>query len=317
LFPESVCTSYADLNYYRTKKGEAFHEGVYKRRMNEKKLDIAVIILTYNEEKNLPHALSSVVRWADEIFVLDSFSKDRTVEIARHYGCQVFQHHFENYAKQRNYALKQFPVKSEWIFFLDADEWLPDELKKEISAVIASNPVEDGFYIKRKLIWMGRWIRRGYYPTWILRLFRKGKARCEERSVNEHLLVDGKVGYLKNDFIHEDRKGITDWIDKHNRYATHEALELIKWNQAVQQKEIEVRFWGTQAERKRWLRYRVWNKMPPLIRPFFYFFYRYILRGGFLDGWQGFIYHFLQALWFPLLIDIKYIEMKTYHKSTK
>jgi hypothetical protein len=141
-------------------------------------------------------------------------------------------------------------------------------------------------------------------------LFRKGKAQCEERAINEHLVVDGKVGYLQNDFIHEDRKGVSDWIEKHNRYATHEALEQIKRDAAIRQEEIQVRFGGTQAERKRWLRYRVWNRIPLLARPFFYFFYRYVLTGGFLDGKEAFVYHFLQALWFPLLIDVKYLELR-------
>ncbi len=128
--------------------------------------------------------------------------------------------------------------------------------------------------------------------------------------MNEHLIVEGKPGYLQHDSIHEDQKGIDDWIGKHNCYATREALELIKQEGQQQQEEIKVRFWGTQAERKRWLHYRVWNRMPPLIRPFFYFFYRYVLQGGFLDGRAAFVSHFLHALWYPMLIDIKYLEAK-------
>ncbi len=273
------------------------------------KTDVTVIILTYNEELNLPHSLESVKDWANQIIVFDSFSTDRTVEIARGYGCEVFQNKFENYAKQRNYAL-QLPIRSEWVLFLDADEWLPLELKEEISRVVRSNPKENGFYIKRRFIWMGRWIRRGYYPTWILRLFRFGKARCEERVVNEHIIVEGSIGYLKNDFIHEDRKGITDWIEKHNRYASLEAEELLKREHCEQQEEINGRLFGSQNERKRWLRKHLWEWLPPIARPFVFFVYRYFLRGGFLEGRNAFIYHFMQGLWFLLLIDIKYIELK-------
>lgn len=271
---------------------------------------LAVIILTYNEEANIAQALASVVGWAKEIFILDSLSTDRTLEIARQYGCHIAQNKFENYAKQRNHALEHLPIRSEWVLFLDADEWLPDALKQEIDAVIATSPKENGFYIKRRLIWMGRWIRRGYYPTWILRLFRHGKGRCEDRAVNEHLIVEGTTGQLRNDFMHEDRKGVTDWIAKHNGYATREAQELLNTRPAPGYQEIDARLFGTQASRKRWLRYRVWNRLPLLIRPFFYFFYRYVLKGGLLDGKEAFIYHFLQGLWFPLLIDIKYLELK-------
>jgi len=279
-------------------------------QVNNITVDVAVIILTFNEAVNLPQALSSVKGWAQEIFVLDSFSTDNTCEIAHAAGCVVVQNCFVDYAKQRNYAIEQLPITASWILFLDADEWLTEELKTEITQLIASQPEENGYYIKRRMIWMGRWIKRGYYPTWILRLFRRGYGRCEDRPVNEHLVVEGKIGYLRQDFIHEDRKGIDDWIAKHNRYATREASELIGQENQRQQQEIDVSFWGTQAERKRWLRYRVWNRMPPLIRPFFYFVYRYFVTGAFVEGQAAFVYHFLHALWYPLLIDAKYLEMR-------
>jgi len=271
---------------------------------------VAVIILTYNEEANIAQALASVAGWAGEIHILDSLSTDRTVDIARQYDCHIAQNKFVDYAKQRNHALEQLPIRSEWVLFLDADEWLPDALKQEISSLIASSPQENGFYIKRRLLWMGRWIRRGYYPTWILRLLRYGKGRCEDRAINEHLIVDGLTGRLRNDFIHEDRKGVTDWIAKHNGYATSESLELFNTRAAPHYRGIDARLFGTQPQRKRWLRYEVWNRLPPLIRPFLYFLYRYVLAGGFLDGREALAYHFLQGLWFPMLVDIKYLELK-------
>lgn len=272
--------------------------------------DVAVIILTYNEAENLSHALKSVRGWARQICVLDSLSNDGTLEIAHESGCVIAQNPFVDYSKQRNYALDHLPIDAEWILFLDADERLTDELRREISAVVSRSPAEDGFYIKRRMMWMGKWIRRGYYPTWLLRLFRRGKGRCEERAMNEHIVVDGKIGYLMNDFIHDDCKGVDEWIVKHSRYATWEAMELIKWERTPNKGEIAARLTGNQAERKRWIRNRVWNRMPPLMRPFVYFFYRYLFRGGFLDGKAAFVFHFLQALWYPLLIDIKYLELK-------
>ena len=272
--------------------------------------NVAVVILTLDEERNLPHALESVRDWADEIFVLDSFSTDRTLEIAREAGCVVVQNAFVDYAKQRNFAIEQLPIRAEWVFFLDADEWLTDELKFEISQVVSRRPTENGFYVKRRMIWMGRWMRRGYYPTWILRMFRRERGRCEDRAVNEHLIVEGRTGYLTNDFVHEDHKGLGDWIDKHNRYATREAVELLAQDVSLKQEEIAARFTGTQAERKRWLRYRIWGRLPPLLRPLFYFIYRYVLTGAFLEGRAAFVFHFLHALWYPLLIDAKYLEMR-------
>ncbi|MHC1729251.1 MAG: glycosyltransferase [Syntrophobacteraceae bacterium] len=270
--------------------------------------NVAVIILTYNEEENIAQVLDSVAGWARQIFVLDSYSTDRTVEIAGSYPSKIVQHRFENYSKQRNFALDVFDIQCEWVLFLDADEWVTPELKQEISDLIESNPAQNGFCIKWRFIFMGRWIRRGYYPTWILRLFRFGKARCESRTVNEHLIVEGDVAHLNNDLIHEDRKSISDWIDKHNRYARMEARELLR--ASSNPGELDALFFGTQAQRKRWFRNYVWNRLPPIIRPFFFFIYRYLIRGGFLDGRAAFIFHFLQTLWFPLLVDVNYLEMR-------
>ncbi|MGO9376404.1 MAG: glycosyltransferase family 2 protein [Syntrophobacteraceae bacterium] len=277
--------------------------------------DVAVVILTCNEEANIAQALDSVAGWARQVFIVDSHSTDRTLDIAGNYPCGIVQHAFENYAKQRNFAIDELDIQCEWVLFLDADEWLPAELKNEISCVIQGKPVQNGFYIKWRFIFMEKWIKLGYYPTWILRLFRFDKARCEERTVNEHLIVEGTVGRLEHDFIHEDRKGISDWIVKHNRYAAMEAQELFRASSSAG--EIDARLFGTQAQRKRWLRNRIYNHLPPLIRPFAFFFYRYILRGGFLDGRAAFIFHFMQTLWFPLLVDVKFIEMKKQRTFTE
>lgn len=281
--------------------------------------DVSIIVLTLNEELNLPHLLMSVKDWAHEVFVVDSFSNDKTVEIAKNAGCTVYQNKFVDYAKQRNFALKNMPIKTEWIMFMDADEWITNDLKEEISRIIASKPEENGYYVKWHMIWMKRWIKRGYYPTWVLRLFRNGKVRCEERSVNEHVIVDGKLGYLENYYMHEDNKSVGEWISKHNCYAYLEAVELFKRDKKQVQEEIKVNLWGSQAERKRWLRYHIWDKMPTMLRPFVYFFYRYILTGAFVEGRIAFVYHLFHALWFPLLIDAKYKELKAEHhnKSSK
>jgi glycosyltransferase involved in cell wall biosynthesis len=271
---------------------------------------VAVIILTYNEEANIAQALSSVVGWADEVFVFDSMSTDSTLAIAKRYECHVAQHPFEDYGKQRNHALDTLPIRSEWVFFLDADESFSPDLKNEIARLITTVPAENGFFVSRRFMWMGRWIRRGYYPCWILRLLRHGKGRCEDRAINEHLIVEGTTGYLSSDLVHEDRRGVGQWITKHNAYATREAQELIRAGPDPGLQALDARLFGSQPERKRWIRQHIWNRLPPLVRPFVYFTYRYLIAGGFLDGKAGFVYHFFQALWFPLLIDAKYLEIR-------
>lgn len=274
------------------------------------KLQLSIIILTYNEELNITKSIKNISDFASEVFILDSGSIDKTCSIAADLGAKVFQRNFDNYSNQRNYALKELPIKNEWILFLDADEYLTEELKKEISETLPGTDY-DGFYLKRRFYFQGKWIKHGgYYPIWILRLFKKEKCTVD-RAINEHFVVKGKVGYLKNDFVDENKKGISEWISKHNSYADYEALELISAKSQPAKDAQLSNFFGSQVERKRWIRENIWNRfLPPLIRPFIYFFYRYFLRLGFLDGKAGFIYHFLQGLWFLFLIDVKYLELR-------
>ncbi len=266
---------------------------------------LTVLILAYNEEANISYALESVCGWASQVFVVDSFSTDRTVQIAQSFPCEVVRHRFVDYSTQRNFAL-QLPISAGWVMFVDADETVPKQLRDEISSLITSSPLENGFFVKWRMIFMERWIRRGYYPTWILRLFRTGTARCESRGINEHLIVDGKVGYLHNDLIHQDRKPLQEWIAKQAEYARREAL--MSFQRQPDAGEIAPSLLGSQAERKRWVRIHVWNRLPPLVRPFLYFGYRYVVRGGFLDGKEAFIFHFLQALWLQILISVNQLQ---------
>jgi len=265
--------------------------------------DVSVIILTYNEERNLAQALSSVCGWARQVLVLDSFSTDRTLEVAAGFACQSFQHRFTNYADQRNYALQMLPVAASWILFLDADESVPEQLATEIGRRLASRPACDGYFVRRRFLWMGRWIRRGYFRTWLLRLFRRERGRCEQRGVNEHIVLQGRVGYLHAALLHENHNGLERWIEKHLRYAALEAAEMAAGNSGVEL--------AGQAATKRWVARHVWRRMPAGWRAVFYFAWRYLLLGGFLDGREGLSYHLLQALWFRLVIDLKYLELRT------
>ncbi len=262
-------------------------------------MDLTVVILTYNEEKNLPQAIASVAGWAKEIVVLDSFSTDGTVQLAQKAGARVFQRKFDNYAAQRKHALQACDIQTPWLFFLDADEWLMPELKAEISSLLATDPVENGFYMRCRLLWRGRWIRRGYYAVWFLRLARTKEIRVEERSVNEHLLVNGPTKRLRYDFYNENHNGIQRWHEKHLKYARLEAEEALKTPSE------KPRLWGANARPKRWIQYYIWKNLPPLVRPWLFFGYRYFLLGGFLDGRQAFSYHFLQGLWLHTLISLE------------
>jgi len=268
-------------------------------------MNISVLILTYNEEVNIRRTISNVIDWADQVIVVDSYSDDNTVKIVKEYDVKVYFNHFINFKEQRLFALRETAISNEWVLFLDADEWLTDELKDEIDETLKSTEL-DGFLIKRRFYFMGSWIRYGgYYPSWNLRLFKRNLATVN-REINEHIHIDGLVGSLKNDMVDENKKSFSEWITKHNVYSDFESLQLNSKNQD----ELADLF-GNKIERKRWVRENIWNKfLPPLLRPFLYFIYRYFLRLGFLDGKEGFIYHFNHALVYRLFIDVKFLEFK-------
>jgi len=272
--------------------------------------EITFIVLTYNEAINLPHLLNNISGFAKDVLILDSYSTDKTVEIAESHGAKVFFREFDDFSMQRNYALENLPIQTEWIFFIDADEMLTNDLKNEICLKLNETKV-DGFYIKRRFYWKGKWIKHGYYPIWLLRLGRYGKIKCDSRPINEHLICSNdNVDKLQNDFLDYNRKNLSDWIAKHNNYSDREAIQLI--NRDTNDKG---KFFGNQYERKRWFRQHVWLKLPPLIRPLIYFLYRYFLRLGFLDDKEGFMYHFMHAFIYRIIIDFKYLEKKWFNEK--
>ena len=275
------------------------------------KAPVSVIILTYNEELNLEKCLKSVVDWAEEIIVVDSPSTDRTVEIAKKYGAHVEVHPFKNQADQFNWALQNVVIKGEWVLRLDADEVVTPELAREIVDTLPHIADEvSGFYIKRRVFFMGRWIRHGaYYPTWILRLFRKGKGRSEVREMDEHIILsEGKAEHLKNDFIDENLQPLSWWIERYNKYSTREANAV-----RAAEGEVSAKLTGSETERKRWLKNKFYYRLPKFWRALAYFKYRYFIRLGFLDGIPGLIFHFLQGFWYRFLVDAKLWEAE--HKQ--
>lgn len=274
------------------------------------KVPISFVILTFNEERNIEECLKSIYNWAGEIFIVDSYSTDNTLEIARKYTDKIYQHSFENYGKQRNWTQKSLPITYEWIFHLDADERVTPELSNELRGILANLPNNvNGFLIKKREIFFGRWIKHGgRYPVYHLRLFRKSCGYCEGREYDQHFICTGKTSKLKSDIIDENKISLTNWIDRHNRWASAEAKELS--SKSGKRKMVKENLLGNPIERKRWMRNRLYNTQPLFIRAFLYFVYRYFFRLGFLDGKQGLIYHFLQGFWFRFLVDAKIYEAK-------
>lgn len=252
---------------------------------------VSVLVPTFNEEVNIAQCLSSVMGWADEVFVVDSFSTDRTVEIARAMGATVVQHSFAGYAQQKNWAMDTLRFRNEWLLILDADEYVTAESREEMASITRANGAGfDGYLINRRFIFYGQWIKHsGWYPSWHLRFFRHRMGRYENRPVDEHVILNGKVGRLRCDLMHRDCRDMDWWIAKHNRYATLNALAY----EQVEKKEhsherIRPRFFGNQAERRRFLKERVWRHLPG--RGVLFFLYLYIFRLGFLDGRKGLMF---------------------------
>lgn len=283
------------------------------------KASITVLMITKNEEKNLPHSIGSVIGWASRVCVIDSGSTDKTVEIAKSLGAEVAHQDWLGYAKQKNWALDHLNITTDWCLFLDADEAVMDDLKAELLD-IASKPTEsaehDGYYINRYFIFLGKRIRHcGYYPSWNLRLFKTGKARYEERDVHEHMVVDGTTGYLKGHLEHDDRRGLEVYMDKHNKYSTLEAREIYRLKQQASGEQIDAKLFGAgPLSRRRWIKHNLYPKLPAkwLAR----FVFSYVLQRGFLDGLAGLRFClFLTA--YELLIDLKLKEIELEKQRAK
>lgn len=277
---------------------------------------VSLIILTFNEELNIEHTLESVKDWVGEIIIVDSFSTDRTLEICRRYTDKIYQHAFENQAKQFNWALDHVPLACEWVLRLDSDERVTPELAAEIRQTVPTLPGEvTGVYLKRRVHFLGRWIKHGdYYPMWFLRLFRKGQGRYEEITEEHIVLSRGRAVRLRHDFIDDNRKGLSFWTDKHAHWAIGEMLDVLSMMGQGKLPASTVRpaFFGTQEQRRRWLKTRVYARMPLFLRSFVFFFYRYFVRLGFLDGIEGLIFHFLQGCWYRFYVDAKIYEAKKF-----
>lgn len=279
--------------------------------------DLTVVILAMNEEKNIVRSVSSVRSIAKRIIVVDSGSTDRTIELAKENGAEVVEHApFVNYATQFNWSLDNTNIDTKWVLRLDADEQVTEELADEMEDALKLHEDDgvNGFEVRCRIIFMGRWIRHGgTYPLIIPRLFRSGFGRVEMRKMDEHTLICGKVLCLKNDLMHYDFKGLHEWIDKHNKYANRECQDYFERKESHEQ-QIKGSLLGNQRQRKRFIKNGVYYSMPSFFRAHMYFIYRYYLRMGFLDGKEGKIFCFLQAYWYRFLVDAKIYELESKEK---
>jgi glycosyltransferase involved in cell wall biosynthesis len=273
--------------------------------MMPKKQPVAVLILARDEELNLPDCLHSVSGWATQVaVVLDPRTQDASREVVAQAGAELYERPFEGYAQQKNWALAQVPWRADWILILDADERATPELVTEICAIVRDQKALEGYALRKRFIFYGTWMRHCWYSSWDLRFFKRGRARYESRMVHEHMLVDGKVGYLKSDLIHNDFKDLDSWIAKHNKYATYEAAEIVESSRGDQ---FKGRLFGSRLERRRFLKERVWLNLP--FRPFWLFIYLYFIRLGILDGPMGFRFCLWHAI-FDAFITAKVWEKK-------
>lgn len=288
---------------------------------NPSKLPVSVLIPARNEQSNLPACLASVAR-ADEIFVVDSQSSDRSVEIAEDYGAKVVQFYFKGgWPKKKNWSLETLPFRNEWVLIVDCDERITPESWDEIAEVI-NNPEYTGYYINRRVFFLGTWVRHGgKYPDWNLRLFKHKLGRYEnlntedvpntgDNEVHEHVVMSsGQVGYLKNDMLHEDFRDLFHWIERHNRYSNWEAR--VYYNTLMgtdDSKTIGADLFGDSVQRKRFLK-KIWVRLP--FKPLLRFIIFYIIRLGFLDGKAGYIYGRLLSQ-YEYQIGVKLFELRTF-----
>ncbi len=269
--------------------------------------DITAIVLTKNEEKNLPDCLRSLEGFASRVLVVDSESTDATVQIARDAGADVLVHPFETHARQFNWALDNGDIKTAWCLRLDADERLTPALRDELAALMAEHAGDDvnGIVMTAWLYFMGRRLSHVKNMKRKLMVFKTGLARSEDRNIDEHtVLLSGRTVETKERFLHYDYKDMNHYIAKLNWYAGREVRDYFAHLQgAGEDVTLEA---VNQGMRKR--KFGLYYRLPMFLRCKLLFLYKYILRGGFLDGREGFLYHYMYHCWYRTLVDAKIME---------
>lgn len=276
---------------------------------------VSVVILTYNEALHVERAIRSVQSFASQIIIVDSFSKDDTTAIAERCGAIILQNSFVNQSVQFNWALDNAPIIGDWILRLDADEIIEPDLAETIRdqlPALASDVV--GVNFKRKHIFMNRWVRfGGRYPLLMLRLWRRGHGRVEDRWMDEHVVISGgRTVTFEGGFADYNLNDLTYFTEKHNKYASREAIEVLNQRYGFFAKDegLTSNSASSQAALKRFIKEKVYNRIPFTLSALLYFLWRYIFQLGFLDGRSGLIYHFLQGYWYRFLVGAKIMEFE-------
>lgn len=278
-------------------------------------MSITAIILTYNESRHIARAIRSVQAFAGQICVVDSGSTDGTTDIAENLGAEIVTHAFVNQAKQFQWALDTLDIKGQWVLRLDADEIIEPDLAREIAEELPRLPADVvGIHLKRKHIFMDRWVRHGgRYPLVMLRLWRHGHGRVEDRWMDEHVVVrGGRTVSFNGGFADHNLNDLTYFTTKHNQYATREAIEVLNQRLGLfgRDEGLNARSASPQAAVKRWIKERLYNRIPFTVSATLYFLWRYIFQLGFLDGRSGLVYHFLQGYWYRFLVGARVMELE-------
>jgi len=276
--------------------------------------EFSFIIITFNEEIHLPRLLESIAGLDASICVLDSGSTDGTVAIAEAAGAKVLQHPFENHPTQWDFALHNFEINTPWVICLDADQIVTPELKTLLAEFKDQDYTDaNGIYFNRKNFFKGKWIKHGgYSPFYLLKMFRFGVGYSDlNENMDHRIIVPGKSVIWKKGYLLEENlkeNNISFWIAKHNRYSDLVAHEEVERLMQIRSQTLKPHFWGSPDERTAWFK-QLWWKLPRYVRPALYFTYRMFFQLGILDGRTGVIFHFMQAFWFRLVVDIKIDEI--------
>lgn len=278
--------------------------------------DITFIILTKNEELNLPDCLESIKGFSKRAIVVDSGSTDKTKEVAERYGAEFYYNKFVNYSTQFNWALDNLNITTKWTFRLDADERLTEAIRRELSDIMREHADDDvnGATMEAWLYFMGRRIKHGCHNKRKLMLFKTGIGRIEDRKMDEHtVLLSGRSVTCRERFIHYDFKDMTHWVSKMNWYATREMQDYIEFIKSEKNEELGASS-GSGISSVRAKKFGFYYKLPLFFRSWMLFVYYYVFRLGFLDGREGFVYHWMYHRWYRCLVDAKILEQLKYDR---
>lgn len=281
-----------------------------KYRKDTDMQDVTILILTKNEEVNLRDCLESVKEFAKKCVIVDSYSTDGTKSVAEQYGAEFYEHPFDNYARQFNWALDNTNINTKWTFRLDADERLTPALCIELEGLMQEHEEDEvnGFTMEASLFFMGREMRHGGPQKRKLMLFKTGMARIEDRKMDEHTILSSGIAIdCKEKFLHYDFKDMTFWISKLNWYATREMQDYFEYKEG---KKAEINAQDKEIAALRNRKFGVYYKFPKFIRCWLMFIYAYIFQLGFLDGKEGFIYHWMYHRFYRTLVDCKILEQE-------